>query len=273
MNLKRILLLFLFVHSLAVYTNGQLKPRTLVVRSGPFELRAQLFQPNGPGPFPAVLFSPGSGQSPSINNVGRLFARHGYVLLALYRRGQGLSADQGPESGALVTRERATNGDVAANRLQMSLLEGEQLQETLDALVVLRSVQGVDTNRIALVGHSFGGSLSMLVAERDPSIRAIVNFAGAAGSWNRSALLRERLIAATRKLQSPMLYIQAANDYSTVPGEVLSAELQRLGKTHRLKTYPAFGKTAAAGHSILYLSIETWQQDVFDFLDEFVGRR
>jgi carboxymethylenebutenolidase len=272
MNLKRILILFFVVHCISVCVNAQVKPRTLIVRSGSYKLSAHLFQPNGRGPFPAVLFSPGSGQSPSVTNVGRLFARHGYVFLALYRRGQGLSADQGPETGALVMQERTAKGDDAANRLQMSLLEGEQLQETLDALVVLRSVPSVDSSRIALVGHSFGGSLAMLVAERDPSIRAVVNFAGAAGSWNRSALLRDRLIAATRKIQSPMLYIEAANDYSTAPGEVLSAELRRLAKPYRLKMYSAFGKTAAEGHNILYLSVKTWQQDVFAFLNEFVGR-
>jgi dienelactone hydrolase len=272
MNLKRLLVLSFVMQWFVVCTDAQVRSRIVVVRSGSLKLRAQLWRPIGSGPFPAILFSPGSGQSPSPERLGQLFSQHGYIFLALYRRGQGLSADQGAESGALVTRERALKGDEAANRLQLSLLEGEQLQETLNALDVLRAVPEVDSNRIVIAGHSFGGSLAMLVAERDPSIRAIVNFGGGAGSWNRSPILRDRLIAAARKLQTPVLYIQAANDYSTAAGEVLSSELQRLGKPHRLQTYRAFGKTAAEGHNILYLSIKTWQQDVFEFLDQFVRR-
>jgi dienelactone hydrolase len=272
MNPVRLLQLFLIPQFFLVCASGQVQTRTVIVPSGSLTLHAQLWRPTGTGIFPAILFNPGSGTNPSPERLGKLFSEHGYLFFALYRRGQGLSADQGPESAALVSRERATRGDDAANRLQLTLLEGEQLQETLNALDVLRGLPGVDSNRIVIVGHSFGGSLAMLVAERDPSIRAVVNFAGAAGSWNRSPLLRDRLIAATRKVQSPMLYIQAVNDYSTAPGEVLSAELQRLGKPHRLKVYPTFGKTAAEGHNILYLSVKTWQQDVFEFLDQFVTR-
>jgi dienelactone hydrolase len=33
---------------------------------------------------------------------------------------------------------------------------------------------------VALVGHSFGGSLTLLMAARDPTLRAAVVFGGAA---------------------------------------------------------------------------------------------
>jgi dipeptidyl aminopeptidase/acylaminoacyl peptidase len=113
----------------------------------------------------------------------------------------------------------------------------------------------------------------MLLAERDPSIRAVINFAGGAGSWTRSAYLRERLISAARKLTTPVFYIHAANDYSTLPGEVLDAELARLDKPHRLKIFPACGVTVNEGHNLIYLSIATWERDVFAFLDEHTAAR
>jgi dienelactone hydrolase len=270
-----ILLLVLLVHPFFTCANSQTltKPRSVVVRSGSLKLRALLWRPAGHGPFPAVLFSPGSGQNPPPYSLGRLFARYGYVFLALYRRGQDPSSAQSEESGHLVILERARNRDDAANRLQLRLLEGEQLEEQFSALAVLRSLRDVDSARVGIVGHSFGGSLAMLLAERDPSIRAVINFAGGAGSWTRSAYLRERLISAARKLTTPVFYIHAANDYSTRPGEVLDAELARLNKPHRLKIFPAYGVTVNEGHNFIYLSIATWERDVFAFLDEHTAPR
>ena len=267
-----VILLVLSLHT--VCANGQTvrSPRTVIVRSGSLKLRALLWQPGGRGPFPAVLFSTGSGQTPSLKELGELFSRHGYVFLALYRSGQGLSRTQGVESASRVMRERAAKGDDAANKLQLRLLEGEQLDETRNALALLRSLPRVDQRRISIVGHSFGGSLALLLAESDPAIRAVVNFGGGAGSWPRSSYLRDRLVSAARNLTVPVLYIHTANDYSIAPGEVLTGELARQGKPHRLKLYPAFGETPRDGHNIIYLSIKTWERDVFDFLAEHTAR-
>jgi dienelactone hydrolase len=161
-------------------------------------------------------------------------------------------------------------GDDAANRLQLRLLEGEELQQEFSGLEALRALPIVDRSRVAVIGYSFGGSLAMLIAEHDPSVRAVINFGAAAGSWNRSAYLRERLIAAARKLTVPIFLIYAANDYSTAPGEVLDGELAKRGNVHRLTIYPPFGRTATEGHSLIYLSMATWERDVFAFLDERV---
>ena len=62
----------------------------------------------------------------------------------------------------------------------------------------------MDRRQVAVVGHSFGGSLTLLVAERDRSLRAAINFASAAGSWEGSADLRARLIAAVGRLTAPV---------------------------------------------------------------------
>jgi dienelactone hydrolase len=267
------ILFLLSLFTFAATTNSQqaAAPSAVTVPSGSLKLRAHLWRPEGKGRFPAVLFCPGSGQPPSTNALGRSFAKHGYVFLALYRSGQGLSSGQGEESAVLVNRERAIKGDDAANRLQLRLLEGEQLDEERNGLAVLRSLPGVDASRVAIVGHSFGGSLALLLAAEDPQIHAVVSFGGAAGSWDRSSYLRERLTAAVQKLMNPVLLVYAANDYSTKPAEVLDAMMTRQGKTHLLKMYPAFGRTQSEGHSIIYLSMQTWERDVFDFLGEHLS--
>ena len=133
----------------------------------------------------------------------------------------------------------------------------------LAALAFLKAAPEIDAKRIAIVGHSFGGQLTLLAAERENTVRAAVTFAAAAGSWGRSPELRERLRAAVDKATAPIMLIQAANDYSTAPSQALADELERLHKPYLLKIYPRVGKTPEDGHNFLYLAIPEWEHDVF----------
>lgn len=280
MTKARVLLLSLaLASSLAVRAEGQVsgEPDTVMVQSGALKLRALLWRPKGRGPFPAVLFNHGSGttlerQSAQSAAVGAAFARHGYVLLFVFRRGSGLSADQGTSAADLMDRELAANGQEARNKLQLDLLETDQLSDALAGLAFLRALPDVDTRRVAVAGHSFGGSLTLLVAERDSTLRAAVVFSGSAGSWERSPQLRARLLAAVGRTTAPVFFIQSANDYSVAPAEALSAEMARLGKPHRAKIYPPVGQTADEGHDFVYLGVATWESDVFAFLEERMHR-
>jgi dienelactone hydrolase len=199
--------------------------------------------------------------------LGPVFVKHGYVFLFLFRRGVGLSADQGAADGDLMKRAFAVGGQEGRNRVQLELLETEELDEAIAGLAFLRALSEVDARRIAVAGHSFGGSLTLFVAARDPALRAAVIFSGSAFSWEPSPELRARLLAAVARTTAPVFFIHAANDYSTAPGEALAAEMQRLGKPQRLKIYPAVGKTAKEGHEFVYRSMATWEPDVFAFLD------
>jgi dipeptidyl aminopeptidase/acylaminoacyl peptidase len=62
----------------------------------------------------------------------------------------------------------------------------------------------------SLAGHSFGGSLTLLAAEHDSTVRAAVAFGAAANSWDRSAEFRERLLTAVRNAAAPVMLIQAS---------------------------------------------------------------
>ncbi len=263
------------VSALAPQAEGQMPagPDTVVVPSGTLKLHALLWRPKGRGPYPAVLFNHGSGTTPERQSeqaatVGPVFARHGYVFLFLFRRGSGLSVDQGPSAADLMDRELAAHGQEARNVLQLRLLETDQLSDALAGLAFLRALPGVDARRVAVAGHSFGGSLTLLVAERDTRIRAAIVFGGSAGSWERSPTLRERLLAAIGRTTAPVFFIQAANDYSVAPARALSAEMVRLGKPHRDRIYPPIGQTADDGHNFVYLGVSIWEPEVFKFLDE-----
>jgi carboxymethylenebutenolidase len=254
-------------------------PDTVLIHSGSATLHAMLWRPQGRGPFPAILLNHGSGRTredlkrlgPYERNAERLgpvFARHGYVFLYLFRRGVGLSTDQGANAVDLMNSESAAHGQEARNALQLQLLEGREMDDALSGLKFLRALPYVDARNVAAIGDSFGGSLTMLVAEREPNLRAVVVFSGAGYSFDRSPELRARLLAAIDHVAVPVFFIHAENDYSVSFGKVLDARREQIGKPHRLKIYPPIGHTADDGHNFLQLGVNIWEPDVFAFLDE-----
>jgi dipeptidyl aminopeptidase/acylaminoacyl peptidase len=100
----------------------------------------------------------------------------------------------------------AWGGQEARNQRQLRLLEGDEMQDAVAGLAYLRALRDVDPKRVAVVGHSFGGSLTVLLAERDPSIRAIVTFGAVGYSWDRSAQLRARLTTAVGQMTAPAFF-------------------------------------------------------------------
>ena len=262
-------------------TGQAVAPQLVTFPSGKLQLKAYLWTPTGPGPFPAVLFNHGSGGATAdvtakmqiteaADILAPFFLKHGYAFLYLFRRGQGLSADQAPFIQDVLRREEEAKGKEARQHLQDTVVTEEQLDDVMAALAFLKSAPRIDSHRVALAGHSFGGQLTLLAAERDPTIRAVVSFAGAAGSWGRSPALRERLVSAISKTNAAIMLIQAENDYSTAPARALADELERLHKIHVLKIYPKVGLDSDDGHNMLYEDIPAWEDDVFKFLDQYV---
>jgi carboxymethylenebutenolidase len=271
-------LLLLSVVALA-QTKEDMIPQTVEFPSGSLHLKAYLWKPAGPGPFPAVLFSHGSGGdkadltagmqiTESADILAPFFIKHGYAFLYPFRRGHGPSADQASFMQDVLLREEKEKGRDARLQLQFKLMTTDQIDDVLAALAFLKTVPGIDIHRIAVAGNSFGGSLTLLAAERDSTIRGVVTFAAAAGSWERSPELRDRLIAAVRKTNAAIMLIQAENDYSTAAGRSMAEELERLHKPHLLKIYPKVGLTSDDGHNLLYENIPAWEDDVFRFLDQ-----
>ena len=256
-------------------------PDTVVVPSGTLKLKALLYHPAGPGPFPAVLFNHGSGHAAGRDASGRpdqrhpdllgpLFVKHGYLFLYLFRRGDGLSRGQGVPAADQMDSTAATSGIDARNDLQLRLLQGDEMSDALAGLAYLRGRPDVEVGRLAVVGVSFGGSLTLLVAERDSTLRAAVAFAAAGYSWERSPPLRARLLEAADRTMVPIFFIHAANDYTIASGQTLGAEMTRLGKPNRVKIYPAVGHTPEEGHDFIDLGVRIWEADVFGSLDEHV---
>ena len=258
-------------------------PRIVEFQSGTLHLKGYFWKPNGPGPFPAVLFNHGSGAADAQHTAGQtmaeaaanlapVFLKHGYAFFYPCRRGQGLSADQAPFLQDILQHEESAKGKDARQHLHYVLVTTEQLDDALAGLLFLKTAPGIDAKRIAIVGHSFGGVVTLLSGERDVDIRAEVTFGAGANSWRLSDELPQRLLTAVGKTSAPVLLIHAANDYDTTPGTAIAAELGRLHKPHVLKIYPPLGKSSDDGHNLLYLAVPEWEPDVFQFLDANVKR-
>jgi hypothetical protein len=77
-----------------------------------------------------------------------------------------------------------------------------------------------------------------------------------------------------KEAKGPLFLLQAGNDYSTGPGEVLGAAIRRRGAPNQAKLYPAFGATHQQGHAAFAcwdLGTRIWGADVLAFIDRTLG--
>jgi dienelactone hydrolase len=245
---------------------AQAPAQEVTFASGGLTLHGFIYRPEGPGPFPTVLWNHGSEQRPGwLPELGPMFTRAGYVFFVPHRRGQGRSP--GPYILDDLERERRERGAEARSRLLVSLLE-QQVEDQVAGLAYLRGLPFVDASRIAVAGCSFGGIQTVLAAERELGLRAAIDFAGGAQTWSGSPDIRERLIRAVRQATIPMLFIQAENDYDLTPSFTLASELQAVGRAAQARIFPPFGRSAQDGHDFCVRGGEVWGPFVLSFLDE-----
>ncbi|MGH9740178.1 MAG: alpha/beta hydrolase family protein [Candidatus Acidiferrales bacterium] len=218
--------------------------------SGNLKLYGVLYKPDGPGPFPAVVYNHGSApgmlSQQAFEALGPVFVKRGWVFFGPYRRGQGLSAAAGPYIEDQIHAAEKQGGVAAAAATAIRLLETDHLNDQLAALAWLRGQSFVQPNRIAAAGTSFGGIETVLGAEKG-SYCAAVDFAGAAESWKIAPQLRSMMIRTVQNARAPIFFIQAQNDYDLSPTRVLSAAMERAGKEFEVKIYPRFGSSVADG--------------------------
>src|ERR1700722_19604488 len=130
------------------------KPQTVEIVSGTLRLKALLWKPAGPGPFPAITFNHGRSYDPQQHThkltiteaakiLGPVFVKHGYVFLYLFRRGEGLSADQGTFMGDLLRQEEVTKGEEGRKHLQFVLMTTDHLDDASAGLSFLKNLPEV----------------------------------------------------------------------------------------------------------------------------------
>lgn len=238
--------------------------------SGNLQLHGVLYKPDGPGPFPAVVYNHGSApgmlSQQAFEALGPVFVKRGWVFFGPYRRGQGLSAAAGPYIEDQISAAEKEGGIAAATATAIRLLETDHLNDQLAGLRWLGGQSFIQQNRIAVAGTSFGGIETVLGAEKG-SYCAAVDFAGGAESWKIAPQLQSMMIRTVQNARAPIFFIQAQNDYDLSPTRILSDAMNKAGKKFEVKIYPPFGSGKTDGHTFGYFGGSVWGDDVFNFLN------
>src|SRR5262249_26477292 len=141
--------------------------------------------------------------------------------------------------------------------------------DVVAAVSWLKDQTFVDPNRIIVTGVSYGGIQTLITAEKGLDVKGFVAFAPGAMSYANLAL-RERMQEAAKNAKAPVLLLQAQNDYSTGPSELLGPILKEKGLPSHNTIYPAFGTTNQHGHGAFAtwsLGTAQWGPEVLAFMD------
>ncbi len=124
------------------------------------KIAATLTFPNSKNPLPAVLLIPGSGQQKRNWEVS---GHKPFLVLADYLTRHGIAvlrADDRGIGGSTGNFEQSTSGDFA--------------DDAIAGVEYLKTRMEIDTNKIGLIGHSEGGMIALIAAEKSTDIAFIV---------------------------------------------------------------------------------------------------
>jgi dienelactone hydrolase len=180
--------------------------RVPVDAAGTITLETTVYKPDGPGPFPMIVFNhgkmPGDPRMQARSDplpFAREFVRRGYVVVAPNRQGFGQSGGTYEQDGCDVEHNGLGQaGDVAAT-------------------VEFMSKQSyVDAQHIVVAGTSHGGLATIAYGvEAAPGVRALINFSGglrqdACADWQGN--LTHAFGAYGEKTSVPSLWLYGDND-------------------------------------------------------------
>ncbi len=240
---------------------AQPQPHEVTFQSGKLQLHGFIYKPDGPGPFPAVLWNHGSEKLPgSRPELAAFYTSHSFVFFVPHRRGQGRSPGE-------YIQDLVMKVPPSQRAEKMVELQEAEVEDVIVALTFLKAQPFVDPRRIAVSGCSYGGIQTLLAGERDLGVGALVPFAPAAMSWAQNQPLHQLLRKAVDNAQAPVFLIQAENDYDLGPSHELSKEAEKKHKDFQSKIYPAFGHTHQEGHgAFCSTATDIWGADVLSFL-------
>lgn len=196
--------------------------------SSPAPLRAHLFAPDGPGPHPAVVMVHGCGGAYAKDGAlnarhqmwGEHLAAHGYIALMLDSfSSRGLTQ--------ICTQKYA----------ERTIKEADRVGDTYAALTWLRQQPGVDADRIALLGWSHGGGVTLDAIRRKPV--ALQTGFTAAVSLYPGCTTRNKKAASFMPYAPLQILIGEADDWTPAASCVaLTNTARQHGAPMQIHTYP-----------------------------------
>jgi dienelactone hydrolase len=130
----------------------------------PWALPANLTLPTGDGPFPAVILVHGSGPNDRDETVG---ANKPFKDLAWGLTTQGI---------AVLRYEKRTKyyATTIVNMLFELTVEDEVIEDSLQAITLLKNTTNIDPTQIYLLGHSLGGMLAPRIANQTTDLAGLI---------------------------------------------------------------------------------------------------
>ena len=242
---------------------------------GDTKLHGWLYTPTqGSGPFPAIIHLHGGDKNPGEPKaLAEFYTSQGYVFFAPNLTGAGLSADAGPFIS-----------DIMEHMKENGLSDAEAAEKAIDLIQKfswdgvagvrwLKQQTNVDPNRIFMTGHSMGGKLTLLVAEKNAElglgVRGFLAFSPGAAGWDD--LLAARLSQAINNATTPIFIMQPEGDLSLSPSQVLGPILQAKGLPNGYKVYPTPFENGSDAHNKFANSaegIQIWSADAMSFFQQ-----
>lgn len=145
------------------------REREVTVGSGEWALPGTLTLPVGAGPFPAVVLVHGSGPHDRDETFGpnKPFRDLAWGL-----------ASRGVAVLRYEKRTKAHAGSLA--RIARPTVREEVIDDALAAVALLRKTEGIEPQRIHVLGHSLGATLLPRIGKADPGIAGLIALAGTA---------------------------------------------------------------------------------------------
>ena len=245
--------LFSFDSRCRYYTDAQGRWRCEILQSGTLYLppRSAYQVPKGapPATFPAIIINHGSGKEIEADRrycvIANYFVPKGYIVFVPMRRGQS-NADGSSKSTGIYIEDMVADWQSASPAwfhdtqcdsggcYREELFKQQADQEVVAAVDYLRSRTDVksepknpEDHRIAIMGSSYGGVVTVFANRRTIGQKAVVAFSPGAQQWsdeicgpneqNCGTPVQNSLIAAARSANKPAFYLQAKWDYDTRP--------------------------------------------------------
>jgi dienelactone hydrolase len=198
---------------------------------------------------PVLIYNHGSGRTPGEPcAIARYFVKNGFVVFVPLRRGHSARTPEPvPANWKKIESTGVYTDDYTVDCLMRrncpsctkascpkGLIEVDYIrQQVADVADQIRYIKGhaaigqkgklADPKRIALAGHSYGGSLMVFANAELKDHNVAINISGAELSWNRNPNWKTELSAAMNKAQHrPIYFLQPANGRSLDPSEVLN---------------------------------------------------
>jgi dienelactone hydrolase len=237
----------------------------------PFGLDVLKVEVERPGKHPLALLTHGTSNDPEENAhttpwsflpQALWFARRGYVVLVVVRKGYGNSS--GDQDG----RHGACNGSVGG----FSDSGEDSAADLRAAIRYAATLPDVDAGTIVSVGVSTGGFAQVaLTADPPPGLKAAISFAGGRGGDGKLHNCNEDGIVSAfhgfgKKSRLPMLWIYSENDKWFPPelARKFDAAFRQAGGNDQLVMVPPFSDD---GHHFFY-DVSGWSPIVDTFLKD-----